>query len=162
MYSFYYMLSHSVDWHLLDVVYNILKMPRYVTSVAGHRHAASMVRGRREAASISAAMKTFDCYDIVRQFYPSDMASLALPTRRDGKTCCENVWTTTGFCDMKNLPRSLSRHARSKNNIQNQNCLKNFWKRNDILWFWTNSGDYVSQVFRAFLELFSYLLQHWS
>ena len=36
MYSFYYMLSHSIDWHLLDVVYNILNMQRYATSVAGH------------------------------------------------------------------------------------------------------------------------------
>jgi len=35
MYSFYYMLSHSIDWHLLDVVHNILNMQRYVTSVAG-------------------------------------------------------------------------------------------------------------------------------
>ena len=31
---------------------------------------------------------------------------------------------------MKNLPRSLSRHARSKNNIQNQNCFKNFGSAN--------------------------------
>jgi len=38
----------------------------------------------------------------------------------------ENVWTTTGFCDMKNLPRSLSRHARSKNTIQNKIALKTF------------------------------------
>ena len=29
------MLSHSIDWHLLDVVRNILNMQRYVTSVAG-------------------------------------------------------------------------------------------------------------------------------
>jgi len=29
MYSFYYyMLSHSIDWHLLDVVHNILNMQR--------------------------------------------------------------------------------------------------------------------------------------
>jgi len=34
MYS-YYMLSHFIDWHLLDVVYNILNMQRYATSVAG-------------------------------------------------------------------------------------------------------------------------------
>ena len=71
------MLSHSIDWHLLDVVHNILNMQRYVTSVAGHGHAASVVRRRREAANISASMKTFDCYDLVRQFYPGDMASLA-------------------------------------------------------------------------------------
>jgi len=35
MYSFYYMLPHFIDWHLLDVVYNILNMQRYPTSVAG-------------------------------------------------------------------------------------------------------------------------------
>jgi len=35
MYSFYYMLSHSIDWHLLDVMYNILNTQRYATSVAG-------------------------------------------------------------------------------------------------------------------------------
>jgi len=29
------MLSHSIDWHLLNVVYNILNMQRYATSVAG-------------------------------------------------------------------------------------------------------------------------------
>jgi len=30
------MLSHSIDWHLLDVVYNILNMlQRYATSVDG-------------------------------------------------------------------------------------------------------------------------------
>jgi len=46
-----------------------------------------------------------------RQFYPSDMASLAWPTSRVGKTCFEDVWTTTGLCDMKNLPRSLSRRV---------------------------------------------------
>jgi len=35
MYSFYYMPSHSIDWHLLDVVHNILNIQRYVTLVAG-------------------------------------------------------------------------------------------------------------------------------
>jgi len=29
------MLSHSIDWHFLDVVHNILNMQRYVTSVGG-------------------------------------------------------------------------------------------------------------------------------
>ena len=58
------MLSHSIDWHLLDVVHNILNMQSYVTSVAGHRHATSVGRRRREAANISASMKTFHYYDI--------------------------------------------------------------------------------------------------
>jgi len=31
----YCMLSHSIDWHLLDAVHNILNMQRYVSSVAG-------------------------------------------------------------------------------------------------------------------------------
>jgi len=35
MYSFHYMLSHPIDWYLLDVVYNILNNQRYATSVAG-------------------------------------------------------------------------------------------------------------------------------
>jgi len=35
MYSFYSMLSRSIDWHLLDVVHYILNMQRYATSVAG-------------------------------------------------------------------------------------------------------------------------------
>jgi len=58
------MLSHSKDWHLLDVVHNILNMQSYVTSVAVHRHATSVGRRRREAANISASMKTFHYYDI--------------------------------------------------------------------------------------------------
>ena len=29
------MLSHSIDWHLLDVVHDILNTQRYVTSVTG-------------------------------------------------------------------------------------------------------------------------------
>jgi len=29
------MFSHSTDWHLLDVVHNVLNRQRYVTSVVG-------------------------------------------------------------------------------------------------------------------------------
>jgi len=29
------MLSHSIDWHLLDIVHKILNMQLYVRSVAG-------------------------------------------------------------------------------------------------------------------------------
>ena len=36
------------------------------------------------------------------------------------------MWTITGFCDIKNLPRSVSTHARSTNHIQNQFALKTF------------------------------------
>jgi len=57
----------------------------------------------------------------------------ATPTSRVAATCYENVWTTAGCFDMKNLPISLSRHAWAKNNIQNQKCFKNFWKRSDVL-----------------------------
>jgi len=32
----------------------------------------------------------------------------------------------TGFCDMKNLPRSLSRHARSKKTFKTKIALKTF------------------------------------
>jgi len=58
------MLSHSIDWHLHDVVYNILNVQRYASSVT---HAATVVRRRMEAVNISVSMKTFHCYDIVRQ-----------------------------------------------------------------------------------------------
>jgi len=42
MYS-YYMLSLSTDWHLLDVMHNILNMQRYVTSVAGQQYCQMQV-----------------------------------------------------------------------------------------------------------------------
>ena len=32
---FYYMLSHFIVWHLLHIVYNILNMQHYATSVTG-------------------------------------------------------------------------------------------------------------------------------
>ena len=38
----------------------------------------------------------------------------------------ETVWTHTGFCDLKNLPRSLDKHERSTAHIQNQISLKTF------------------------------------
>lgn len=37
-----------------------------------------------------------------------------------------NVWTNEGFCDLKNLPRSLSKHERSTAHIQSQIALKTF------------------------------------
>ncbi|KAJ0003937.1 hypothetical protein NQD34_010151 [Periophthalmus magnuspinnatus] len=39
---------------------------------------------------------------------------------------CDNVWTNTGYCDMKDLPRSLSKHERSTTHIQSQIALKTF------------------------------------
>ncbi|XP_028677925.1 zinc finger MYM-type protein 1 isoform X1 [Erpetoichthys calabaricus] len=39
---------------------------------------------------------------------------------------CDNVWTNTGYCDMKNLPRSLCKHERSTTHIQSQIALKTF------------------------------------
>jgi len=123
VYYFYYMLSHSIVWHSFHVVYNTQNMQRYATSV---RLAATVIRPRREAANISASMKTFHCCDIVRHFYCTDIVSLAWSTNHVKETCYENVWTTAGFCDMKYLPRSLSRHARSTNHIQNQIALKTF------------------------------------
>ena len=38
----------------------------------------------------------------------------------------DNVWTKTGFCDLKNLPRSLSKHEKSNIHIQNQISFKTF------------------------------------
>ena len=55
------MLSHSIDWHLLDVVYNILNMQRYATSVAGQTCSGKAAKG---GSHISASLKTFHCYDI--------------------------------------------------------------------------------------------------
>ncbi|KAK0139561.1 Zinc finger MYM-type protein 1 [Merluccius polli] len=39
---------------------------------------------------------------------------------------CDNVWTNMGFCDLKNLPRSLSKHESSTTHIQSQIALKTF------------------------------------
>ena len=103
-----------------------------------------VIRRRREAAKISASMKTFYCYDIVRQFYRTDMASLAWLTSRVAETCYENVWTITGFCETKNLPRSLSRHARSKNHIQNQIALTSGRARIDFGFERTAETKYIS------------------
>jgi len=70
------MLSHSIDWHLLDVVHNIMNMQRYITSVAGQTCSFSgkAAKGGRHIGCLN---ENVDCDDIVRQFYPSDMASLA-------------------------------------------------------------------------------------
>ena len=38
----------------------------------------------------------------------------------------DNVWTKTGFCDLKNLPRSLSEHEKSNIHIQSQISFKTF------------------------------------
>ncbi|XP_005161614.3 zinc finger MYM-type protein 1 isoform X3 [Danio rerio] len=41
-------------------------------------------------------------------------------------SACDNVWTDTGFCDLKNLPRSLTKHECSATHIQSQIALKTF------------------------------------
>jgi len=66
------------------------------------RHAATVVRRRREAAKISASMKTFDCYDIVRQFYPSNMASLAWAKSLVGNSVA--TWCLLALLDQKWKP----------------------------------------------------------
>jgi len=75
MYSFFYMLSHSIDWHFLDVVYNILNMQRYVKSVAGQTcsFSAKAAKGGSQYLCLN------ENVPLLRhsQFYPSDMASLA-------------------------------------------------------------------------------------
>ena len=38
----------------------------------------------------------------------------------------DNVWTKTGFCDLKNFPRSLSKHEKSIIHIQSQISFKTF------------------------------------
>ena len=39
---------------------------------------------------------------------------------------CDNVWTEMGYCDLKNLQRSLVKHERSSTHIQSQIMLKTF------------------------------------
>ncbi|KAL6110043.1 uncharacterized protein ACO6RY_19205 [Pungitius sinensis] len=39
---------------------------------------------------------------------------------------CDKVWTKSGFCDLKNLSRSLARHESSTAHIQSQIALKTF------------------------------------
>lgn len=41
-------------------------------------------------------------------------------------SAADSVWTKTGFCDLKNLPRSLSKHENSISHIQSQISLKTF------------------------------------
>ena len=38
----------------------------------------------------------------------------------------DSVWTKTGFCDLKNLPRSLNKHENSISHIQSQISLQTF------------------------------------
>jgi len=92
------MLSHSTDWHLLDVVHTILNMQRYATSVAGQTcsFSGNAAKGGSQYFCLNENVSLLRH----RQFYPSEMASLAWPTSRVGKTCYEDVWTRTGLCDM--------------------------------------------------------------
>ena len=68
------------------------------------RHAATVVRRRSEAANISASVKTFHCYDIVRQLYRADMASLAcdhVPQVALGKLAMKTCRLQQGFVTWK-------------------------------------------------------------
>jgi len=69
------MLSHSIDWHLLDVVYNILNMQRYATSVAGKTCGRSG-KAAKGGSQYSCRNETFLLLRH-RKFSPTDMASLA-------------------------------------------------------------------------------------
>ncbi|XP_032822781.2 uncharacterized protein LOC116949509 [Petromyzon marinus] len=47
----------------------------------------------------------------------------------------DNVWTNVGFCDLKNLPRSLNKHEKSTTHIQSQIAFKTFGaSRIDLAW----------------------------
>ena len=73
MYSFHYMISHSVDWHLLDVVHNIPNMQRYATSVAGQTYSyGKAAKGGSQYLCLNENVSLLRH----RQFYPADMASL--------------------------------------------------------------------------------------
>jgi len=60
------MLSHSIVWHFLHVVYNILNMQRYATSVAGHT--CSYSRGLIHAGSMRPARAFCAARDAFREF----------------------------------------------------------------------------------------------
>jgi len=136
------MLSHSIVWHLLHVVYNILNMQRYAFQQLV-RHVATVLRRRREAANISAPMKTFHCYDIVRHFHRTHTASLAWPTSRVGENgkllwkCVDYrriLWHEISTKKPKQICKVNKSHSKP-------NCFENVWKHKDRLWIWTNNGD---------------------
>jgi len=64
------------------------------------------------------------------------MESLASPTSRVGETCCENVWATAGFSDMKNVQEASADMKGQQIAIETKlhlklleaNCFKNCWK----------------------------------
>jgi len=118
------MLSHSIDWHLLDVVRNILNMQRYVTSVAGQtcNFSGKAAKGGSQYLCLNENVALLRH----RQSYRSDMASLAWPTSRVGKTCHENVWSTTGFCDMKIYQEASADMQGQQITFKNKIVLKTF------------------------------------
>jgi len=79
----YALANHTVA---LDVVYNILNMQRYGTSVAGQ--ACSYSKAAKGGSQHLCLNENFHCYDIGK--YRTDTASLAWPTSRVGETCYES------------------------------------------------------------------------
>jgi len=70
----YYMLSHSIVWHLIHFVYNILNMQRYATSIAGQTcsYSDEAAKGGRQYLCLNENVSLLRH----RQFYRADTASL--------------------------------------------------------------------------------------
>jgi len=129
------MLSHSIVWHLLHVVYNILNIQRYATSVAGQTCCYGD-RRRREAANISSAMKTFHCYNVVGSSI--ELIWHHWRDRRDDKTRWGNLLGkyadySRSFWHEKSTKKPQQTCKVNKSHSK-PNCFKPVWKRKDRLW----------------------------
>ena len=119
------MLSHSIDWHLLDVVHKILNMQRYVTSVAGQACSFSGMEAKGGSQYVCLNLKRL----IVTKLLGNSILAI-WHHWRDRQVALENLlWRCVDYNRIlwhENLPRSLSRHAWSKNNIQTRIAWKTF------------------------------------
>jgi len=126
-------------------VYNILNIISSWpgTSVAGQTCCYGD-RRRREVANISSSMKTFHCYDIIRQFYRTDMASLAWPTRRQatlGQLARKMCVDYSRIFWHEKFTKKPQQTCKVNKSHSKPNCFKPVWKRKNRLWLWTKSGD---------------------
>jgi len=118
---FYYMLSHFIVWDFtFCIIYCICSVMPFQQLV---RHAASVINRRREADNISASKKTVSLLRHTYALLSYSYGITGVTDKPDGEHCYEGVQNTAGFCDMKYLPRSFSRHGRSHSK---PNCFKNF------------------------------------
>jgi len=93
-------------------------------------------------------MKTFHCYEL------GNSVVLIWHHWRDRQVGLEKIamkmrGTTAGFCDMKNLARSLSRHETSTHHIENQIALKTFGSTRTGLALFEQTGETENQRHNA-------------